>query len=203
MVTPPCQVPAATVGASRARAPVEHACRVVVLADTHLARAHHGAARRRGRVGNPMRGRGLPDAALRRLDAADVILHAGDLLEEAVLDELSAMAPTWAVLGNNDRTMVGRLPETRVLELAGVTVAMIHDAGPSRSRAARLHRRFPAAAVVVFGHSHAPCDEVGLDGQRLLNPGSPTQRRAQPHHTLAELDLRDGVVVGHRIVTLD
>ena len=177
-------------------------CQVVVVADTHL-QTGDGTSRSRSRVGNPVRGRGLPDEARRRLDRADAILHAGDLLDHGILDELSAMAPTWAVLGNNDRTLVGVLPETRLLELAGVTIGMIHDSGPSKARAARLRRRFPTASVVVFGHSHAPVDEMGVQGQRLFNPGSPTQRRAQPHHTLGELVLCDGAVIDHRIVTLD
>ncbi|MCU4185101.1 metallophosphatase family protein [Acidiferrimicrobium sp. IK] len=188
---------AATVG------PVPADCRVVVVADTHLETSRAGSARARSRVGNPVRGRGLPDAARRRLAAADAILHAGDLLDEGVLEELAAIAPTWAVLGNNDRTLIGVLPATRIVELGGVSIGMIHDSGPSRGRAARLRRRFPTSDVVVFGHSHAPCDEVGVDGQRLFNPGSATQRRAQPHHTLGELDLRDGRVVGHRIIDLD
>lgn len=174
------------------------AWRVVVLADTHLQTSPATS-----RKGNPVRGRGLPDTALRRLDSADVILHAGDVLEGGLLDQLGQIAPTWAVLGNNDVTLVGRLPPTRLVEVAGVRIGMIHDAGPARVRAARMRRRFPDAAVVVFGHSHAPCDEIGLEGQRLFNPGSPTQRRAQPVHTLGELDLRDGAVVAHRIVPLD
>lgn len=173
------------------------ACRVVVVADTHL------RAGRQDRTGHSLAAKGLPEAARRRLAAADVILHAGDLLDEWVLHELSAMAPTWAVLGNNDRTLVGHLPQTRLVELAGVTVGMIHDSGATAGRASRLRRRFPTAEVVVFGHSHAPFDELGVDGQRLFNPGSPTQRRAQPHHTLGELDLLDGAVIGHRIVTLE
>ncbi len=173
-------------------------CRVVVLSDTHLQ-----SERTAGRIGNPVRGRDLPAAALRRLDGADAILHAGDLLDQGILDRLAGLAPTWAVLGNNDRSLVGHLPATRELELAGVVIGMIHDAGPSRSRPGRMRRRFPTAAVVVFGHSHAPCDQLGIEGQRLFNPGSPTQRRAQASHSLGELDLRDGQVVGHRIIALD
>jgi predicted phosphodiesterase len=79
---------------------------------------------------------------------------------------------------------------------------MIHDSGATAGPAGRMRRRFPDAAVVVFGHSHAPCDEEGVEGQRLFNPGSPTQRRAQPTHTMGELVLADGVVVEHRIVDL-
>jgi uncharacterized protein len=83
-----------------------------------------------------------------------------------------------------------------------VCVAMVHDSGTRRGREARLRRRFPDADVVVFGHSHVPWDGPGLDGQRLLNPGSPTLRRAQPHRTLATLDLDDGDVTASRIVVV-
>jgi predicted phosphodiesterase len=87
-----------------------------------------------------------------------------------------------------------------VVELAGVRIGMIHDSGPSAARAARLRRRFPDTDVVVFGHSHAPVAAVGADGQLLFNPGSPTQRRAQPVCTFGELYLADGEVVEHRII---
>jgi putative phosphoesterase len=173
-------------------------CRVVVVSDTHLESRPSGS-----RVGNPVRGRGLPDTAMAELAGADAILHAGDLLDAGILEQLAGMAPTWAVLGNNDRTLVGKLPVTLQVVLAGVVVAMVHDAGPRTGRPGRMRRRFPDADVVVFGHSHVPCEEEGPGGQLLLNPGSPTQRRAQPHHTLAVLDLAGATVRGHRIVTLD
>jgi putative phosphoesterase len=159
---------------------------VVVLADTHI--------RRTGT-------RKLPDAAYDHLERADVILHAGDILVGEVLDELRGFAPVHAVLGNNDAELFGVLPETLSLELEGVRVAMIHDSGPAQGRAGRMRRRFPEADVVVFGHSHIPWDDAGLDGQLLFNPGSPTERRAQPHHTLGTLDLDGGRVVSriHRL----
>jgi putative phosphoesterase len=160
---------------------------VVVVSDTHIRR------------GSPRR---LPDSAYAHLGRADVILHAGDILVNDVLDELSGFAPVHAVLGNNDVELVGLLPETLSLELGGVRVAMVHDSGPSTGRAGRLKRRFPDAGVVVFGHSHIPWDQEGLDGQLLFNPGSPTERRAQPEHTLGTLDLEDGRVVAHRIHVL-
>jgi len=160
---------------------------VVVLSDTHIRRA---SSRR------------LPDAAYPYLEAADVILHAGDIVVSEVLDELRGFAPVHAVLGNNDHELVGLLPEIDLLDVAGVRVGMVHDSGPSTGRAGRLRRRFPDADVVVFGHSHIPWDEVGLDGQLLFNPGSPTERRAQPHHTLGTLDLEDGRVAAHAIHVL-
>jgi predicted phosphodiesterase len=79
---------------------------------------------------------------------------------------------------------------------------MVHDSGARRGREARLARRFPDAAVVVFGHSHEPVDTLGVGGQRLFNPGSPTQRRRQPQPSYGELELRDGAVVSHRVVLL-
>ena len=156
---------------------------VVVVSDTHIRR---GSKRR------------LPDTAYEHLERADLVLHAGDIVVADVLDELGGFAPVHAVLGNNDLELNGLLPETRLLEIEGVRVAMIHDSGPSSGRAGRMKRRFPDADVVVFGHSHIPWDEEGLDGQLLFNPGSPTERRAQPHHTLGTLDLEDGRV-GHAI----
>jgi predicted phosphodiesterase len=79
---------------------------------------------------------------------------------------------------------------------------MIHDSGPRHGRVGRLHRRFPDADVVVFGHSHQPMDEFGVDGQLLFNPGSPTERRSSPHHTVGVLEVDDGTLIGHRIVTV-
>ena len=157
---------------------------VVVLSDTHIRRS----SRRR-----------LPDSAYSHLETADLVLHAGDIVVPDVLDELAGFAPTHAVLGNNDAELVGLLPESRVLEIDGVRIGMVHDSGPARGRAERMRRRFPDADVVVFGHSHIPWDSEGVEGQLLFNPGSPTERRRQPHHTLGTLDLEDGRVVDHRI----
>jgi hypothetical protein len=162
--------------------------RVVVLADTHLT---PGSRRR------------LPRPATALLEEADVVLHAGDIVTGDLLEELSAFAPVHAVLGNNDHDLRGLLPEVVELELGGVAVAMVHDSGPSSGRARRLHRRFPSAGLVVFGHSHIPQLVDGVDGQRLCNPGSPTQRRSQPHHTVAVLDLEDGAVRRAEIVVVD
>ena len=160
---------------------------VAVLADTHI--------RRGGR-------RRLPPTAYAVLERADVILHGGDVVDDALLDELNELAPTHAVLGNNDGELVGVLPGSRVLDLAGVQVAMIHDSGPRRGRETRLWRQFPTADVVVFGHSHEPVDTVGVGHQRLFNPGSPTERRRQPSHTMGWLALADGRVIEHRIIVL-
>ena len=162
--------------------------RAVVLADTHL---RPGGRRR------------LPDGVYRALDEAGVVLHAGDIVTAELLHELSGFAPTYAVLGNNDvDPSLAHLPETRLEVLGGVRVAMVHDSGPRTGREARLRRRFPDADVVVFGHSHIPWNERGVDGQLLFNPGSPTERRRQPHATIGLLDLRRGAVVGHEIVVV-
>ena len=157
---------------------------VVVLADTHIRR---NSARR------------LPAAVYAALERADLVLHAGDVVTGDVLEELAGFAPTLAVLGNNDGELTGRLPEERLFLVEGLRVAMVHDSGPTKGREGRLQRRFPTADLVVFGHSHIPVDAPGLDGQRLFNPGSPTERRRQPHHTFGRLLVDGGRLVGHRI----
>jgi putative phosphoesterase len=146
----------------------------VVIADTHI----------------PRRARTLPEGLIPYLERADLVLHAGDLMDPALLDELAAYAPAGAVRGNLDPP---GLPETLELEFGGVRVAMIHDSGPRRGRRARVRRRFPDARVVVFGHSHIPLLE-DEDGLMLLNPGSPTDRRRQPRHTFALLRAEEGEV---------
>jgi uncharacterized protein len=147
---------------------------VVVIADTHI----------------PRRARALPGALLPHLERADLVLHAGDLMDPDLLDELEGHAPAKAVLGNVDPPEAN-LPETLEFDLDGVRVAMIHDSGPKRGRRARMRRRFPEARVVVFGHSHIPLLE-DEDGLMLLNPGSPTDRRRQPGHTFAVLRVENG-----------
>ena len=161
--------------------------KAVVLADTHI---------RRGST------RGLPPAVYAALEQADLVLHAGDVVTGAVLEELAGFAPTLAVLGNNDTELVGQLPEQRVFTVDGLQVAMVHDSGPRKGREARLRRRFPTADLVVFGHSHVPIDAPGLDNQRLFNPGSPTERRSQPVHTFGRLRIDAGQLVSHEIVAL-
>ena len=159
----------------------------VVLSDTH----------------SPRRWKGCPPALLPHLEAAEVILHAGDVCTPDVLDWLSTFAPVHVVVGNNDVPEVAEwgAPETLQLDLAGVQVGMVHDSGQRQGRGSRLRGLFPGADLVVFGHSHIPLDETA-DGVRILNPGSPTDRRRQPAGTLALLDLRDGVVVDVRIEEL-
>ena len=163
--------------------------RVVVLSDTHI-----GDRRRRR----------LPDAAYAALDTADVVLHAGDLVTAEVLDELSGFAPMLAVLGNNDRDpALAGLPERRIEVIDGVRVGMVHDSGPRGGREGRMHRMFPDADVVVFGHSHIPWNAPGRDGQLLFNPGSPTDRRRQPDHTIGVVEVDRGRVLAHDLVVVD
>jgi putative phosphoesterase len=122
---------------------------------------------------------------------ADVVLHAGDVLDQAVLDALATHAPVRAVQGNNDEGRLA-LPEVLELALGGTAVAMVHDSGPTAGRHRRMARLFPTADVVVFGHSHAPLVAREGDGPLLVNPGSPTHRRRQPVHTVAWLRLGAG-----------
>ncbi len=136
----------------------------------------------------------MPEAVWAMAEEADVVLHAGDVVDGAVLDVLGERASVHAVLGNNDRGLAGRLPETVELELGGVRIAMIHDSGARAGRERRMARRFPGAQVVVFGHSHQPVVQPVDGGPLLVNPGSPPQRRRQPVHTVAWLELADGRV---------
>jgi putative phosphoesterase len=147
--------------------------------------------------------RPLPEAVGAALPGAAAILHAGDLLDAGVLRLLGEHAPVHAVLGNNDLSLVGQLPLTREVELAGVRIGLIHDSGTANGRAARLRRRFPDAAVVVYGHSHVPAAVEGEGGQLLFNPGSPTQRRTQPVCTFGELRLARGAIIGYRIIPVE
>lgn len=159
-----------------------------MLSDTHI---RAGSSRR------------LPDRVYEALQRADLILHAGDVVAADLLDELGGFAPVRAVLGNNDVDLAGALPIEQQFDVDGVRLAMVHDSGARAGRAARMQRRFPNADVVVFGHSHEPVDEEGLDGQRLFNPGSPTQRRRQAHHTIGLIRVDRGRLRNHAIVVVD
>lgn len=158
---------------------------VAVLSDTHA----------------PRHWKGCPAEVARHLRSADLILHAGDVCIPEVLDDLSAFAPVHVVLGNNDGPDVAAwgAPETVEVDVDGLRVAMIHDSGKADGRVARLRRRFPDADLVVFGHSHIPMDVTGA-GVRIFNPGSPTDRRRQPHGTMGLLRVEDGVLVEARII---
>ena len=144
---------------------------VAVISDTHLPR---GARR-------------LPDSCVERVAAADLLLHAGDFSTAAVLRELEAIGPPVAgVHGNVDSAEVrALLPAERVVSVGEARIAIVHDAGQRAGRLERMRRRFGASAgAVVFGHSHLPLHERAADGFQIFNPGSPTERRRAPAHTM-------------------
>jgi uncharacterized protein len=154
---------------------------VAVISDTHM----------------PRGGRRLPEACVERIAAADLLLHAGDLMTVGVLRELEAIGPpVAAVHGNMDTAELRRLlPAERVVEAGGARIAVVHDAGPRTGRLERMHRRFgDRAAAVVFGHSHLPLHERAADGFQIFNPGSPTERRRAPAHTMGMARAEGGAV---------
>ena len=157
---------------------------VVVLSDSHLTKGIDA----------------IGDQVLDAVTNADVVLHAGDITSRQAFEELEVLAETYAVLGNNDHDLVGVVPKTRLLTLDGVRIGLIHDSGPTKGRAVRLHRHFPDAHLVVFGHSHIPVDALGEQDQVLFNPGSPTQRRAQPRRTFGRLHLFEGQILHREVV---
>ncbi|MEO6604763.1 MAG: metallophosphoesterase family protein [Aeromicrobium sp.] len=159
--------------------------RVAVISDTH----------------SPRFWKTMPANVAAQLEGVDVILHAGDVCTPDVLDELAAYAPVHVVLGNNDGPDVAAwgAPETLQIDLDGLRVAMIHDSGSKDGRAVRMRKLVPDADLVVFGHSHIPWD-TERDGQRLFNPGSPTDKRRQPHGTMGQLVIDAGVLVSAEIV---
>jgi putative phosphoesterase len=156
--------------------------RVVALSDTHA----------------PRRWRFCPPRVAEHVRGADLILHAGDVCVPSVIEELAAYAPVHVVKGNNDGPDLDA-PETLELTLDGLRIGMIHDSGPAKGRLARMRRRFPRADLVVFGHSHIPLDESD-GGLRIFNPGSPTDRRRQPHGTLGLLTVEHGALTRAEIV---
>ena len=154
---------------------------IAIISDTHMPR---GARR-------------LPDACVERIAAADLLLHAGDFMTLAVFRELEAIGPpVVGVHGNVDSAELRRLlPAERVVEAGGARIAMTHDAGVRPGRLERMRRRFDGRAdAVVFGHSHLPLHERARDGFQIFNPGSPTDRRRAPTHTMGLARLEDGHV---------
>jgi uncharacterized protein len=162
--------------------------RLLLIADTHV----------------PKRARDLPAEVWKAVDEADLVLHAGDWVDVRLLDALAARsAALIGVYGNNDGAALrARLPEVAFVTLYGLRVAMVHETGPATGREQRCADRFPGVDLLVFGHSHIPWDTTGPGGMRLLNPGSPTDRRRQPYPTYltARVD-RDGLsgVTLHRL----
>ena len=141
--------------------------------------------------------RALPLGVWPYVESSDHILHGGDVVDPALLEELKAFAPVTVVTGNCDAWDVREwgADETAEVELGGVRIALVHDAGPTKGRRARMRRRFPDARVVVFGHSHMPFNE-DEDGLLLFNPGSPTWKRRAPFPSMGLLWIEDGAVEG-------
>lgn len=141
----------------------------------------------------PSRGRTLPVEAWKRLVDCELILHTGDVCDPALLDELAEWAPVEVAMGNCDPPEVRAWGARDVvsLDVEGVGVAMLHDSGRRDGRPERMRKRFPDAAVVIYGHSHVPLIER-YGGLLLVNPGSPTDRRRSPDHTIALLRVEDG-----------
>jgi putative phosphoesterase len=153
--------------------------RIGVVADTHL----------------PRGSRRIPAACLEHLASSDLIVHAGDFSSIAALEALLALGPpVAAVHGNVDEAALrARLPAERTVLVGGARIGVVHDAGPARGRVARMRRRFPEADAVIFGHSHIPLHET--EGElHIFNPGSPTERRQAPRHTMGLAFLEAGRV---------
>jgi putative phosphoesterase len=155
------------------------AAQVAIVSDTHLPRGN----------------RRLPDACWQHLAKADLIVHAGDFVVRGVLDDLEALGPpVAAVHGNMDSAdLVADLPERRLIDVEGAQIGIVHDAGPANGRLRRLRRLFPDADAVIFGHSHIPLHEEDA-GFQIFNPGSPTDRRRQPRHTMGLARIRGGEI---------
>lgn len=159
--------------------------RLLVLADTHV----------------PRRARDLPEPVWREVDRADVVIHAGDWVDVALLDSLATRSRRLiGVAGNNDGPdLHARLPLVAEVELAGLRLAVIHETGPATGRNQRAAARFPDADVLVFGHSHIPWNSTAPSGLRLLNPGSPTDRRRQPTGSYLTAEVSAGTLTDVRL----
>lgn len=145
----------------------------------------------------PKRAKKLPEQLLEEIPRADVVVHAGDWVDTDTLDLLESRSRRLlAVYGNNDGPALrARLPEVARAELGGLRFGVIHETGPARGREKRCAERFPDLDVLVFGHSHIPWDTTAPTGLRLLNPGSPTDRRRQPHCTYMTATADDGLLM--------
>ncbi|MGZ4697452.1 MAG: metallophosphoesterase family protein [Oryzihumus sp.] len=154
--------------------------RLLALADTHV----------------PRRARDLPAQVWAAVDAADVVVHAGDWVDAALLDRLLARSRRLiGVWGNNDGPdLRSRLPEVARAELEGLRLAVVHETGAAAGRERRCADLYPDVDVLVFGHSHIPWDSTAPTGLRLLNPGSPTDRRRQPRCTYLTATVADGAL---------
>ncbi|TCM39579.1 metallophosphoesterase [Kribbella sp. VKM Ac-2568] len=152
--------------------------RLVLISDTHL----------------PVRAKRLPAAMWQAIDDADVVIHAGDWVNVELLDELEDRAQRLVgCWGNNDGPVLReRLPEVARVALDGLSVAVVHETGAAKGREERCEKAYPDVDLLVFGHSHIPWDTTTPRGLRLLNPGSPTDRRRQPHCTFQTAVIESG-----------
>jgi uncharacterized protein len=158
---------------------------LAIISDTHMPRGD----------------RRLPDECVARLQAADLIVHAGDLITVAVLNDLKRLGRVVAVHGNVDDAAVrAALPEVATFEADGARIAILHDAGPAQGRLRRMRARFPDADAVIFGHSHMPLHERDEDGFAIFNPGSPTERRRAPHRTMGIARAQEGLLAFELVV---
>ncbi|HEX5534297.1 MAG TPA: YfcE family phosphodiesterase [Actinomycetales bacterium] len=158
---------------------------LLLLADTHV----------------PKRAKDLPAQVWEAVEVADVVVHAGDWVDVALLDDLEARSKRLvACYGNNDGPALrARLPEVAAIDLDGVRLRVVHETGQASGRERRCDERFPDADVLVFGHSHIPWDTTTPGGLRLLNPGSPTDRRRQPYCTYMTASVAGGALVDVRL----
>jgi uncharacterized protein len=163
--------------------------RLLLISDTHV----------------PVRARDLPARVWGEVAEADVVVHAGDWVSLELLDELeSRSARLVACWGNNDGPALrARLPERADATLAGVRFTVVHETGAAAGREARMSRLYPDSHVVVFGHSHIPWDTTTRTGLRLLNPGSPTDRRRQPFCTYMRVNVENGALTDVALHRLD
>ncbi|MGV0714935.1 metallophosphoesterase [Mycolicibacterium sp. XJ662] len=163
--------------------------RLLLIADTHV----------------PKRARDLPEAVWDEVSKADVVLHAGDWVDVSLLDKLEARAKRLvACWGNNDDAELRRcLPERADANLGGLRFTVVHETGAATGREARMAKQFPDTDVLVFGHSHIPWDTTAKTGLRLLNPGSPTDRRRQPFCTYMTARVANGALSDVLLHTLD
>jgi putative phosphoesterase len=154
--------------------------RLLLISDTHV----------------PKRARDLPAPVWAAVDEADIVVHAGDWVDVPMLDALEARAARLiAVYGNNDGPALrARMPEIATATLDGVRLAVVHETGDAKGRETRCAARFPDTDLLVFGHSHIPWDTTAPTGLRLLNPGSPTDRRRQPYATYMTLTIADSSI---------
>jgi putative phosphoesterase len=160
---------------------------IAIISDTHL----------------PKGDRRLPDGCVAALRRADLIVHAGDLAQLSVLSELRHLGEVVAVHGNvDDQALTTVLPDARTVQAGGARIAVLHDAGAAAGRLERMRRRFPDADAAVFGHSHIPLHERAADGFQIFNPGSPTERRRAPRHTMGIARVVQGAVA-FELIPLD